>query len=202
MKIGYARVSTKDQKLDAQMDALKAAGAERIFADVASSAKSSRPELDRMQEQLRLGDTLIIQRLDRLGRSMKDLVDWIQWLDDTGVKFKSLDDGIDTSTAGGKLVFHIFGALAEFERNLIRERTRAGLSAARARGRVGGRKRVLSAKQQQALKTLYQTKEHTIPELMAQYGISRATLYKVVNGTYGSSRSGETRSGETRSGSP
>ena len=184
MKIGYARVSTKDQKLDAQMDALKAAGAERIFADVASGAKSSRPELDRMQEQLRSGDTLIIQRLDRLGRSMKDLVDWIQWLDDTGVKFKSLDDGIDTSTAGGKLVFHIFGALAEFERNLIGERTRAGLSAARARGRVGGRKRVLSAKQQQALKTLYQTKEHTIPELMAQYGISRATLYKVVNETY------------------
>ena len=167
------------------MDALTAAGAERIFADVASGAKSSRPELDRMQEQLRAGDTLIIQRLDRLGRSMKDLVAWIQWLDDTGVKFRSLDDGIDTSTAGGKLVFHIFGALAEFERNLIRERTRAGLTAARARGRVGGRKRVLSAKQQQALKTLYRAKEHTISELMVQYNISRATLYKVVNGTYG-----------------
>ncbi len=180
---------------------MNAAGAERIYADVTSGANSSRPELDRMQEQLRKDDTLLIQRLDRLGRSMKDLVAWVQWLDDTGVKFRSLDDGIDTSTAGGKLVFHIFGALAEFERNLIRERTRAGLPAAQARGRVGGRKRVLSAKQQQALTTLYRTKEHTIPELMTQYDISWATPYKVVNGTYGSSRSGGLLPSETRSGS-
>lgn len=184
MNIGYARISTKDQKLDAQIDELTAAGAERIFADVASGAKSSRPELDKVREQLRPGDTLIIQRLDRLGRSMKDLVEWVQLLADQGVKFKSLNEDLDTTTPGGKLVFHIFGALAEFERNLIRERTQAGLSAARARGRTGGRKRVLSKKQQQALKTLYNVKEHTIQELMAQYKVSRATLYKVVNGTY------------------
>ncbi|MEM8969473.1 MAG: recombinase family protein [Bacteroidota bacterium] len=184
MNIGYARVSTKDQKLDAQIDQLTAAGAEQVFADIASGAKSSRPELNRMKEQLRQGDTLIIQRLDRLGRSMNDLVRWVQLLDDQGVKFKSLTENIDTTTPGGRLVFHIFGALAEFERNLIRERTRSGLNAARARGRTGGRKRVLSKKQQQALKTLYDTGEHTIQELMTQYSISRATLYKVVNGSY------------------
>lgn len=175
------RVSTKDQKLDAQIDELTAAGAERIFSDIASGARSSRPELDKMKEQLRPGDTLIILRLDRLGRSMKDL---IQLLDDQGVKFKSLNEELDTTTPGGKLVFHIFGALAEFERNLIRERTLTGLAAARARGRTGGRKPVLSKKDQKGLKTLYDTGEHSITYLMNQYSISRATLYKVVNGSY------------------
>ncbi|WKN44241.1 recombinase family protein [Tunicatimonas pelagia] len=184
MIIGYARVSTKDQKLDAQLDALKTAGAEDVFSDIASGAKSSRPGLDKMKTHLRKGDTLVIQRLDRLGRSMKDLVDWMQWLEDKEVKFKSLDDGIDTSTPGGKLVFHIFGALAEFERNLIRERTRSGLKAARSRGKIGGRKRVLSEKDQKRLKTLYSSGEFTIPELMEQFSCSRATLYKVVKGKY------------------
>ncbi|MEM6845704.1 MAG: recombinase family protein [Bacteroidota bacterium] len=184
MIIGYARISTKDQKLDAQIDTLKTNGAEQIYSDIASGAKSSRPGLDDMKSHLRKGDTLVIQRLDRLGRSMKDLVDWVQWLEDKGVKFKSLDDGIDTSTPGGKLVFHIFGALAEFERNLIRERTRSGLKAARSRGKIGGRKRVLSDKDQNRLKSLYDSSEFTIPELMEQFSCSRATLYKVVKGEY------------------
>lgn len=184
MKIGYARVSTKGQKLDAQVDALKQSGAEKIFSDIASGAKSSRPELEKMREQLRSGDTLIIQRLDRLGRSMADLVHWVQWLEDHGIKFQSLHENIDTATPTGKLVFHIFGALAEFERNLIRERTQAGLEAARARGRKGGRKRVLSVQQQKALKTLYDSGNHKIDDLLKQYSISRGTLYKVVQERY------------------
>jgi DNA invertase Pin-like site-specific DNA recombinase len=184
MKIGYARVSTKGQKLDAQIDALKNAGAEKIFSDIASGAKSERPELGRMREQLRPGDTLVIQRLDRLGRSMSDLVHWVQWFEDQSIKFQSLHENIDTSTPTGKLVFHIFGALAEFERNLIRERTQAGLEAARSRGRKGGRRRVLNAQQQKALKTLYDSGEHKIDDLLNQYEISRGTLYKVVQGRY------------------
>jgi DNA invertase Pin-like site-specific DNA recombinase len=184
MKIGYARVSTKGQKLDAQIDALKNAGAEKIFSDIASGAKSSRPELEKMRDQLREGDTLVIQRLDRLGRSMGDLVRWVQYLEDQSIKFQSLHENIDTSTPAGKLVFHIFGALAEFERNLIRERTNAGLEAARARGRKGGRRRVLNVQQQKALKTLYDSGEHKIEDLLKQYDISRGTLYKVVQGRY------------------
>lgn len=182
MIIGYARVSTKDQNLDAQLDVLKETGAERIYSDVASGAKSFRPQLNRLREQLRHGDILMIQRLDRLGRSMKDLVEWIAWLEDEGVQFKSLHENIDTSTPSGKLTFHIFGAMAEFERNLIRERTQAGLKAARSRGRTGGRKPKLSLKKQKALKTLHAAGSHTVKELMEEYQISRGTFYNIING--------------------
>ena len=143
MKIGYARVSTQDQNLDLQWDALKQAGCEKIIEDTASGGRRDRIGLERVREQLRPGDVLVVWRLDRLGRSLRHLIDLMAELETEKVGFQSLQESIDTTTPGGKLVFHIFGALAEFERNLIRERTRAGLEAARARGRKGGRPKPL-----------------------------------------------------------
>src|SRR5437764_1930616 len=139
MHIGYARISTGEQTLALQEDALKAAGCERLLTDTASGAKTERPGLAKALEQLRSGDSLVVWRLDRLGRSLRHLIDTLLELDSRGVGFKSLTESIDTTTPGGKLIFHVFGALAEFERDLIRERTNAGLAAARARGRKGGR---------------------------------------------------------------
>lgn len=141
MTYGYARVSTGDQTTDLQQDALEKAGCNRIFTDVASGAKAHRPELDHMLDLLREGDTVVVWKLDRLGRSMQNLVELINDFDARGVQFRSLTESIDTSTPGGTLIFNIFGSLAQFERDLIRERTRAGLEAARARGRTGGRPR-------------------------------------------------------------
>lgn len=141
MLIGYARVSTQDQTLDLQTDALKRAGCEKIFTDMASGAKSERPGLQEAMNHLRAGDMLVVWRLDRLGRSLKHLIATVTNLSDHGIGFKSLQENMDTTTSGGKLVFHIFGALAEFEREVIKERTNAGLRAARARGRFGGRPR-------------------------------------------------------------
>ena len=138
MQIGYARVSTGDQNLDLQRDALQKAGCDRILEDRASGAKAPRPGLDAALDYVRRGDTLVVWRLDRLGRSLKDLIQLVGELDERGIGLRSLHESIDTTSSSGKLVFHIFGALAEFERNLIRERTRAGLQAARARGRKGG----------------------------------------------------------------
>ena len=181
MLIGYGRISTKDQNISLQEDALKAADCERFYFDVASGSKSSRPELDKLKEQLRAGDTLVVWRLDRLGRSVKDLVAWVNWLDGEGVGFKSLQENIDTTTPTGKLIFHVFASIAEFERNLIQERTRAGLEAARARGRVGGRKKSLNEAKHKALKQLYQAKEHSIADLCTMFGISKQTLYSYVN---------------------
>jgi DNA invertase Pin-like site-specific DNA recombinase len=135
MLIGYARVSTLDQHLHLQEDALKKAGCERIFTDTASGAKSERPGLSQVLDALRSGDTLVVWKLDRLGRSLKHLVETVQALSEKEVGFRSLQESIDTTTSGGKLIFHIFAALAEFERDIIRERTNAGLAAARARGR-------------------------------------------------------------------
>jgi DNA invertase Pin-like site-specific DNA recombinase len=143
MLIGYARVSTQDQTLNLQKDALAQAGCTRIFTDTASGAKTERKGLDEALNYVRTGDTLVVWRLDRLGRSLKDLIATMTELSERGIGFKSLTEQIDTTTSGGKLIFHIFGALAEFERNLIRERTQAGLSAARARGRKGGRPKAL-----------------------------------------------------------
>jgi DNA invertase Pin-like site-specific DNA recombinase len=141
MIVGYARVSTDDQTLALQLDALQAAGCETVFRDTISGAKTERPGLSKALDHVRNGDMLVVWRLDRLGRSLSHLIELIQTLEGRGVGFKSLTEQIDTTTSGGKLIFHIFGALAEFERNLIRERTMTGLAAARARGRMGGRPR-------------------------------------------------------------
>src|SRR5947209_4396518 len=143
MLIGYARVSTEDQTLHLQVDALQSAGCTQIFRDTASGAKADRPGLTRALEHVREGDVLVVWRLDRLGRSLASLIELMTQLDGRGIGFKSLTEQIDTTTSGGKLIFHIFGALAEFERNLIHERTNAGLAASRARGRQGGRRKRL-----------------------------------------------------------
>ena len=142
--LGYARVSTHEQDASLQLDALKAAGCIKVFTDKASGSLDRRPQLDRLLDQLRPGDTVVVWRLDRLGRSLKHLIQLIEDLAEKSVGFRSLTEGMDTTTSGGKLVFSIFGALAEFERSLIRERTVAGLAAARARGRVGGRPPVMT----------------------------------------------------------
>ncbi len=180
MLIGYARVSTAEQNLDLQLDALKKAGCEKIFTDTTSGVKSDRPGLAKAIEMLRQEDSLLVWRLDRLGRSLKDLIHWISLLDAEGVGFKSIQESIDTNSSGGKLVFHIFGALAEFERNLIRDRTRAGLAAARARGRMGGRKQALSLEKQKLAVELYQEKKMTIRQICEMFGITKPTLYNYV----------------------
>ena len=158
MLIGYARVSTQEQNLDLQKDALKNAGCEKIFTDEISGVVTNRTGLTRLNEVLRAGDTLVVWRLDRLGRSLKHLIDVVTNLENLGIGFKSLHESIDTTTSTGKLIFHIFGALAEFERNLIRERSIAGLAAARARGRLGGRPKRLDIEQRKLVIRLYEEK--------------------------------------------
>jgi DNA invertase Pin-like site-specific DNA recombinase len=165
MLIGYARVSTSDQTHDLQEDALKKAGCDRIFTDTVSGAKSERKGLDEALNYVRPGDTLVVWRLDRLGRSLKHLIETITGLNNRKIGFKSITEAIDTTTSGGKLVFHIFGALAEFERDIIRERTQAGLTAARARGRKGGRPKALTPKKAQMAEALYKDKNNTIDEI-------------------------------------
>src|SRR5690348_9395311 len=156
MEIGYARVSTGEQTLDLQLDALTRAGCAKVFTETASGANAERPILAEALSYLRPGDVLVVWRLDRLGRSLQHLIAVVAELAERGIGFKSLGEQIDTTTAGGKLVFHVFGALAEFERDLIRERTQAGLAAARARGRVGGRpKKLADAKQVALARALY-----------------------------------------------
>lgn len=180
MKIGYARVSTQDQNLDLQQDALKAAGCEKIIVDRATGKNSQREGLSQLRTMLRAGDVLLVWRLDRLGRSLKDLMEWMSYLEAEQVGFVSLQEAINTTTPTGKLIFHIFGALAEFERNLILERTKAGLAAARARGRLGGRKKSLTPEKRRMVYELYQSKQHPIQEICAMFGISKPTLYKYV----------------------
>jgi DNA invertase Pin-like site-specific DNA recombinase len=180
MKIGYARVSTTEQNLDLQRDALKAAGCKKIIEDTASGGKLQRDGLERARELLRAGDVLAVWRLDRLGRSLKHLIELMAELEGQGIGFQSTTEAIDTTTPGGKLIFHIFGALAESERNLIRERTHAGLEAARARGRKGGRKKKLGDKQRALAVKLYREKNHTTGEICQMVGISRPTLYAYV----------------------
>src|SRR5664280_2463223 len=177
-QIGYARVSTDDQNASLQVDALKNAGCIKVFTDHASGSKASRPELDRMLEQLRVGDVVVVWRLDRLGRSLKNLIALVEDLADRGVGFRSLSESIDTTTANGKLFFSIMGALAEFERDLIKERTMAGLAAARARGRVGGRPSVMNAKKVATAKKLYDCREHTVEVIAQTLGVSRKTIYR------------------------
>ena len=180
MKIGYARVSTTDQTLDLQLDALKAAQCEQTFTDTISGTKAERPGLANALSHLRAGDVLVVWRLDRLGRSLRHLIDTVTQLHERGIGFQSLTENIDTTTPTGKLVFHFFGALAEFERDLIRERTLAGLQAARARGRKGGRQRLPTAKIDM-LKKLYADKTNRIEDICHTLGISRATLYRYLD---------------------
>ena len=180
MQIGYARVSTDDQNLDLQRDALQKAGCEQIFTDRVSGTKAERKGLTDALSHLRAGDTLVVWRLDRLGRSLRHLIDTVTDLQERGIGFKSLQESIDTTTSGGKLVFHIFGALAEFEREIIRERTQAGLQSARARGRTGGRPKALSKSKAEMARQLYQDRSHSIDEICKTLGISRTTFYRYV----------------------
>jgi DNA invertase Pin-like site-specific DNA recombinase len=177
MLIGYARVSTHDQTLALQQDALQKAGCTKLFTDTASGAKTERIGLEEALNYVRKGDTLVVWRLDRLGRSLPHLIATMTNLEERGIGFKSLTENIDTTTSGGKLIFHIFGALAEFERNLIRERTQAGLTAARARGRSGGRPKVLTGKRLGIAQDLYE-KKYPIAAICQTLKISRATLYR------------------------
>jgi len=178
MLVGYARVSTFDQTLDLQRDALQQAGCERVFTDTASGAQAERPGLAEALDFARAGDTLVVWRLDRLGRSLKHLIEVVTDLSERGIGFRSLSESIDTTTSGGKLVFHVFGALAEFERELIRERTQAGLAAARARGRKGGRPKTLTPKQVELLRDMYANKNNSIADITQTLRISKATLYR------------------------
>ena len=177
MLIGYARVSTQDQNPELQLDALKAAGCERLFEEKASGAKRDRPELTAVLSHLRKGDTLAVWKLDRLGRSLKQLMETVELLHERGIGFRSLTEAIDTTTSGGRLIFHIFGALAEFERSIIRERTTAGLSAARVRGRVGGRPRAMSVADLAVARTLLKDGQLTIAEVAERLGVAASTLY-------------------------
>lgn len=180
MRIGYARVSTGEQKMDLQIDALEEAGCERIYQEKTSGAAKNRPELEKCLDSLREGDTLAVWRLDRFGRSLKDLVEKMETLEERGVDFVSLTEGIDTTTAQGKLTFHIFGALAEFERELARERTMAGLRAARERGRVGGRPRALDEEDIPELQALMKDEGISTQQICDRFEISKATLYRYV----------------------
>src|SRR5947209_10792110 len=184
MYIGYARVSTQGQTLDLQKDALEKIGCSKIFTDTASGAQAERKGLAEALSYVREGDTLVVWRLDRLGRSLQHLIETITKLNNRKIGFKSITENIDTTTSGGKLIFHIFGALAEFERDIIRERTKAGLQAARARGRLGGRPKAttLNTPKKVALaQSLYDDKNNTIDEICKTLGISRSTLYPYIN---------------------
>lgn len=181
MKIGYARVSTQDQNLELQTDSLKVAGCEIVYKEKISGKTKDRPELEKMITQLRPGDQVIVWKLDRLGRSLRDLIDLISRFNNIGVEFISLQDSINTATATGRFTFNIFASLAEFEREIISERTKAGLIAARSRGRSGGRPKGLSKESMskaKSVKILYDKKEKTVEQIAKDLGISRATCYR------------------------
>ena len=179
MIIGYARVSTDDQKLDAQLDALKAAGAERIFKDKRTGKSRQRPELEKLLEQLRPGDVVVVTKYDRLARSLRDLIDLVALIRDREAGFRSLAEDIDTTTSSGRLIFHVFGSIAEFERERIVERTKEGLQAARKRGRVGGRPAALSSDAKEAIKRMRDEEHRTVSEIARAFKVSRSTIYRV-----------------------
>lgn len=178
MDVGYIRVSKKEQDPALQRKELEAAGCEWIYEERISTREHSRPELDRALEYCREGDTLVVWKLDRLGRSIKELIELVGALSERGVEFRSLRESLDTSTPGGKLVFHVFASIAEFERDVIRERTVAGLEAARARGRKGGRKPVMDQRKIALASRLLADRETPISEICEAVGVSRATLYR------------------------
>jgi len=188
--LGYARVSTSEQNPDLQVDELTAAGCWKIWTDQASGALDRRPQLDEVLEQLRPGDTLVVWRLDRLGRSLRHLIEVVTGLNERGVGFRSLRESIDTTTAGGRLVFHLFGALAQFEREIIRDRTVAGLTAARARGRVGGRPSKLTAEQRRQARKMYDARELTVQQIGQVLGVSRTSIYRALGHTAAPARPG------------
>jgi len=184
MLVGYARVSTQDQTLDLQKDALNKAGCDKIFTDMVSGAKSDRPGLQEAIAFLREGDMLAVWKLDRLGRSLKHLIETVTTLHQRKIGFRSLTENIDTTTSAGKLIFHVFGALAEFERDLIRERTLAGLVAARARGRYGGRPRAEALNDPKKIRlaqSLHNDKNNSIADICRILGVSRSTLYRYLS---------------------
>jgi DNA invertase Pin-like site-specific DNA recombinase len=184
MRIGYGRVSTRDQNPDAQEDALKAAKCDQIFVDKASGKLASRPELDKALIAAREGDEFVITKLDRLGRSLKNLIELSERLQEQGINLIVLDQAIDTSTPQGRMFFHILGAVAEFERALTAERTRDGLAAARARGRVGGRKQALKPRQVKLAQEMYDElgddgkRKHTVQDIANELGVARTTIYR------------------------
>ncbi|MBZ0300246.1 MAG: recombinase family protein [Anaerolineae bacterium] len=178
MLIGYARVSTQDQNPEMQHDALTAAGCEKIFTEKASGAQRDRPQLQAALEYMRAGDTLVVWKLDRLARSLKQLIETVELMEQQQIGFRSLTEAIDTTSPGGKLVFHIFAALAEFERGIIRERTQAGLAAARARGRTGGRPPALSDEDMTAARALLSDPDITMEQVARRIGVSPSTLYR------------------------
>lgn len=182
MRIGYARVSTEGQSTDLQVTALRDAGCERIFEETASGAQRDRPELKKAIDYVREGDTLCVWRMDRLARSLKQLIETVEDLRDRGIGFMSMTESIDTGTPGGKLAFHIFASLAEFERGLIRERTMAGLEAARREGRVGGRPRAMSDSDVKAAKALMAAGNISMKEIAKRLSVSPATLYRTFPG--------------------
>ena len=178
--LGYARVSTADQAPELQLDALAEAGCDRVWTDHATGTRADRPQLAAVLDHLRAGDTLVVWRLDRLARSLSDLLLIAKQLEERDVGLRSVREQIDTTTPGGRLIFHVFGALAEFEADLVRERTHAGLAAARARGRTGGRRPSLSAAQTARARELYEAKELTVEEIAQALGVSRATIYRAL----------------------
>jgi len=180
-KIGYARVSTLQQDEALQLDALRAAGCDRIFTDKASGKLESRPALDDLLSQARPGDSLVVWRLDRLGRSLRHLIDVVADLERRGVGFVSLTESLDTSTPGGRLLFHLMGALAQFERELIRERTLAGLAAARARGRTGGRPTVWTEGKLKTARSMRDSGDYDVSSIAGVLGVSRASVYRALN---------------------
>ena len=178
MFIGYARVSTQDQSPELQLDALQAAGCEKVFQEKASGAQRDRPQLKAAIDYLRAGDVLVVWKLDRLARSLKQLIETVEALEQKGIGFRSLTENIDTTTPGGKLVCHIFGSLAEFERSISRERTKAGLEAARARGRTGGRPPALSKEDLAMTRTLLKDNTLSVNAIAKRLGVSRGTIYQ------------------------
>ena len=180
MIIGYARVSTDDQSLDGQLDALKAAGAEKVFADKITGTARTRPELDRLLDQLRQGDVITVTKYDRLARSLRDLLDIVDTIQARGAGFRSLAEDIDTTTPAGRLVFHVFASIAQFERERISERTKEGLEAARKRGRVGGRPPALSAAQKIEVRRMRDVEMRPIPEIADLFKVSDKTIRRVV----------------------
>jgi DNA invertase Pin-like site-specific DNA recombinase len=180
--VGYARVSTQDQSHGLQLDALRRAGCERLFEETASGAQRDRPELARALDYMRDGDTLVVWKLDRLARSLKQLIETVEGLEARGVGFRSVTEAIDTTSSGGRLVFHIFAALAEFERGIIRERTRAGLAAARAQGRRGGRPPALGDEDLAHAKALLRDPSITVAQVAKRLGVAPSTLYRALPG--------------------